>query len=65
VNSYTLRVFALDNANIAGEEMARRFKVNLNRILQRARRPGPYVDIVHKDRVERRWPSTALPADSD
>jgi hypothetical protein len=61
----TLRVFALDNANIAGEEMERRCKVNLNRILQRARKPGPYVDIVHKDRVERRWPSTAPPADSD
>ena len=51
-----LRVFALDNANITGDEMARRFQANLHRILQRARKPGPYVDVVHKDRVERRWP---------
>jgi hypothetical protein len=51
-----LRVFALDNANITGDEMARRYRVNLHRILQRARKPGPYVDVVHKDRVERRWP---------
>jgi len=55
----TLRVFALDNASITGDEMARRFQVNLHRILQRVRKLGPYVDVVHKDRVERRWPSTA------
>lgn len=55
----TLRVFALDNANITGEEMARRFQVNLNRILQRARKSGPYVDVVHKASVERRWPPTS------
>jgi hypothetical protein len=59
----TLRVFALDNANVPGDEMARRFQANLNRILQRARKPGPYVDIVHKDRVEQRWPSTPLQED--
>jgi hypothetical protein len=52
----TLRVFALDNANITGDEMARRYRVNLHRILQRARKPGPFVDVVHKDRIERRWP---------
>lgn len=52
----TVRVFALDNANVSGEEMARRFEANLHRIVQRARKPGPFVDIVHKDRVERRWP---------
>jgi hypothetical protein len=51
-----LRVFGLDNANVIGEEMARRFTVNLHRIVQRCRKPGPYVDVVHKDRVERRWP---------
>lgn len=52
----TLRVFALSNANITGEEMARRYQANRHRILQRARKRGPYVDIVHRDRVERRWP---------
>lgn len=52
-----LRAFALSNANIAGDEMARRYAVNLHRILQRCRKPGPYVDVVHPDRVERRWPA--------
>lgn len=52
-----LRVFALGNANIAGDEMARRFEANLRRIVQRARKPGPFVDVVQRDRVERRWPA--------
>jgi hypothetical protein len=52
----TLRVFALSNANIGGPEMAQRYRTNLHRILQRARKPGPYVDVVHHDRLERRWP---------
>jgi hypothetical protein len=52
----TLRAFALSNANIAGEEMAARYRANLHRIVQRCRKPGPYVDVVHRDRIERRWP---------
>jgi hypothetical protein len=52
----TLRAFALSNANITGPEMAERFRRNRHRIAQRARRPGPFVDVVHKDRLERRWP---------
>jgi hypothetical protein len=49
----TLRAFALSNANITGPEMAERFHRNRHRIAQRARRPGPFVDGVHKDRLER------------
>jgi hypothetical protein len=52
----TLRAFALDNANITGIVMAERFRCNLHRIVQRARKAGPYVDVVHRDRLERRWP---------
>ena len=52
----TLRAFALSNANLTGEEMAARFADNLHRIVQRARRPGPFVDVVQKERLERRWP---------
>ena len=52
----TLRVFALPNANLTGPEMAARFEANLHRILQRSRKRGPFVDVVHPSRVERRWP---------
>lgn len=58
----TLRAFALDNANLTGDEMALRFEVNLHRILQRIRKKGPYVDVVHKDRLERRWPTAPRPS---
>lgn len=51
----TLRVFALDNANLTGPDMAARFMTQLNRIVQRARKPGPYVYVVHRDRIELRW----------
>lgn len=52
----TLRVFALPNAHLTGPEMAQRFAMNLHRIVQRTRRAGPFVEIVHPDRLERRWP---------
>jgi hypothetical protein len=52
----TTRVFALPSSNLTGPEMAERYERNLNRIVQRSRRPGPYVDVVHPDRLERRWP---------
>lgn len=52
----TIRVFALDNANITGEAMAERYRRHLHRIVQRARKPGPYVYVVHHDRLELRWP---------
>lgn len=52
----TLRAFALPNANLTGPEMAARFEANLHRILQRSRKVGPFVDVVHPSRLERRWP---------
>ncbi len=52
----TLRVFALNNANLAGEVMAERYRQNLGRILARAVQPGPYVYVVTSSGIERRWP---------
>jgi hypothetical protein len=54
-----LRVFAIGNQHLTGAVMAGYYRANLNRIVQRARRPGPFVDIVHPDSVERRWPRPA------
>ena len=51
-----LRVFAFNNANITGAEMVRRLEANFNRILQRARKPGPYVWVITPDGLQRRWP---------
>lgn len=55
----TLRVFALPSANLTGPAMAQRFESNLNRIVQRSRKLGPFVDVVHPDRLERRWPGAS------
>jgi hypothetical protein len=53
----TLRVFALSNANLTGPQMAERFQLHLHRIVQRSRRPGPFVDVVRASAVTRRWPT--------
>lgn len=51
----TLRVFALNNANLTGPQMAERYRTNLNRIVMRARRPGPDVYVVTRSGLELRW----------
>lgn len=51
-----LRVFAIGNQHLTGQQMADYYVKNINRIVQRARKPGPFVDIVHPADVERRWP---------
>ena len=53
-----LRVFAFNNANISGAEMAIRLDRHLNRILRRAAKPGPFVYVIGKEGLERRWPRT-------
>lgn len=52
----TLRVFALNNANLSGPQMAARYVDNLPAILARAEEPGPYVYVVTSAGIERRWP---------
>ncbi|MCU1396214.1 MAG: hypothetical protein JWM34_4642 [Ilumatobacteraceae bacterium] len=52
----TLRMFALSNSNLTGPQMAERYVLHLDRILQRAKEPGPYVDTVMAIGLERRWP---------
>ena len=51
-----LRVFAFNNANLSGPVMAERLMQHLNRILQRCRKPGPYVYVIAADGLELRWP---------
>lgn len=55
VNSH-LRVFAIANQHLTGPEMAEYLTTNINRIVQRSRKRGPFVEVVYRDRVERRWP---------
>lgn len=50
-----LRLFAIDTAKLTGAQMADRVDRHLNRMLQRARRPGPYAYVIHQDGLELRW----------
>ncbi len=56
LTSSTLRVFAIGNQNLTGPVMVEYFATNVNRIIQRSRKAGPFVDVVHRSGVERRWP---------
>lgn len=56
LESTSIRLFALPNSNLTGPQMAERFSANLHRIVQRARKPGPYVYVVQSRGIERRWP---------
>lgn len=51
-----LRVFAIANQHLTGPQMVEYFQHNINRILQRSRKRGPFVDAVYRTSVERRWP---------
>ena len=54
--SSTLRVFAIGNQRLTGPRMAAYYVANIHRIVQRSRKPGPFVDIVYPTSVQRRWP---------
>lgn len=57
----SLRVFALDSSNLTGMEMAERIRGHLGRILHRAAKPGPYVYVLHHERIELRWRPEKMP----
>lgn len=51
----SLRVFAFNNAHLTGSEMQDRILRHLNRILQRAAKPGPYVYKITSKGLEPYW----------
>jgi len=53
-----LRVFGIGNQHLTGPEMASYYVANIHRILLRSAKPGPFVDVVLRNGVERRWPRT-------
>jgi hypothetical protein len=50
------RAFVVTNANLKGDEVAVLFVENRHRIMQRARRPGPYIYGVYAARLEKLFP---------
>jgi hypothetical protein len=55
--AHQVRAFCLTTANLTGPQQVERFLSNLNRILQRARRPGPWICAVYERQVVQVWPT--------
>ncbi len=51
-----VRAFCLTNGNLGFDDQAAWFVENRHRIIQRCRKPGPYVYGVYRDRLEKLWP---------
>lgn len=51
-----VRAFCLTNANLRGVEQVQRVLTSLDRILDAAQAPGPYVYGIYADGLRRLWP---------
>lgn len=51
-----VRAFCLTTARLRGSEQVERFVLNRHRILQQARKPGPYTYGVYESGLKRLWP---------
>lgn len=51
-----VRAFCLTTARLRGSEQVERFVLNRHRILQQARKPGPYIYGVYESGLKRIWP---------
>jgi hypothetical protein len=51
-----VRAFCLTSGQLRAADQTARFVNNIHRILQRARKPGPYIYGVYENRLERLWP---------
>jgi PIN like domain len=52
-----VRAFCLTNANLGFDAQAAYFRTNHRRIVQAARKPGPYLYGVYKDTIKKLWPA--------
>jgi hypothetical protein len=51
-----VRAFCLTNANLTGEQQRDRLLANLNRMVLRSRRPGPWICAVYERQLVQIWP---------
>jgi hypothetical protein len=52
-----VRAFCLTNAQLRAAEQTERFVSNRHRIVQRARKPGPYIYGVYERGIRKLWPN--------
>lgn len=56
VAKFGVKMFCLTTAGLTGEQQRDRIVHNLNRILQRSRKPGPYIYGIYQGGLRRLWP---------
>lgn len=56
VEGSAARMFSIPNANMTGPALAERLVHNRHRIIQYARKPGPYICAVYAERLEKVFP---------
>jgi hypothetical protein len=61
VAAHGVRAFCLTNANLTGEQQRDRFLENLNRMIQRSRRPGPWICAAYERQLVQIWPRPGGP----
>lgn len=54
--AHDVRAFCLTSANLTGEQQCQRIVGNVNRMVQRARKPGPWICAVHDRKLIQIWP---------
>jgi hypothetical protein len=55
---HQVKAFLLVNRHLTGEQQCATVVANLNRIVQRSRKPGPFVWGIYGDGLKRLWPPT-------
>ena len=56
LRSSSLRVFAFGNRSLTGRQMVDLLESHIHRIVRRLAKAGPFVDVIRKGDVVRRWP---------
>ncbi len=56
IERHRVRVFCLTAGGLTGEAQRDRILANINRIVQRARQPGPYICAIYEKRLKQVWP---------
>lgn len=56
VEQHAVKMFGLTNAGLRGDEQRERFLSNINRIVQRSNKRGPWICGVYQNRIAQIWP---------
>jgi hypothetical protein len=56
IRCHRVRVACLTSRNLTGDQQVQRIMVNIHRIEQRARKPGPWICAINERTLTQIWP---------